>query len=435
MRGPHVVLVTTRRVPSRLGPDAGPEEVSARRRAAESDARDEARREGGVGTAAFARALESTALAGEPPEPWGATLAAMRDALRDVGVARIPHLASSRALDPREEPTSLTHALSALGARRAVLVGINYAAIGGAARLRAREDDVRWAHDVVSARGFDDPEGFRVLVDDGHDQGQPTRRNIMRAVRWLVRDARAGDALFFHFSGRVILPRDEETNARNNADIRTSPDANADVARFATGGRPDDSSRLRPKSNRDAAALAPCDADVAGHITRGDLRAALIDPLPRGVRLTVVLDCPEGGAGAVDLPFAFEARDAGDDFGAGSGVVETADGPAEVGRTIVVATRANATTVETMETARRVAEGVSMFASIDDEKSSTPPSRRTESKKKAGRREEEKAGEGEGEKASEGEEEAGEGEGEAPPRRRDRRTPSEDAAGGCCAVS
>ena len=251
-----------------------------------------------------------------------------------------------------------------------------------------------------------------------------------RAVRWLVRDARAGDALFFHFSGRAILPRDEETNARNNADIRTSPDANADVARFATGDRPDDSSRLRPKSNRDAAALAPCDADVAGHITRGDLRAALVDPLPRGVRLTVVLDCPEGGAGAVDLPFAFEARDAGDDFGAGSSGVETADGPAEVGRTIVVATRANATTVETMETARRVAEGVSMFASIDDEKSSTPPSRRTESKKKAGRREEEKAGEGEGEKASEGEGEAGEGDGEAPPRRRDRRTPREDAAGG-----
>ena len=137
MRGPHVVLATTRRVPSRLGPDAGPEEVSARRRAAESDARDEARREGGGHRRVRARARIHRAR-GRAPEPWGATLAAMRDALRDVGVARIPHLASSRALDPREEPTSLTHALSALGARRAVLVGINYAAIGGAARLRAR---------------------------------------------------------------------------------------------------------------------------------------------------------------------------------------------------------------------------------------------------------------------------------------------------------
>ena len=431
MRGPHVVLVTTRRVPSRLGPDAGPEEAWARRRAAESDARDEARREGGVGTAAFARALESTALAGEPPEPWGATLAAMRDALRDLGVSRVPHLASSRALDPREEPTSVTHPLSALGARRAVLVGINYAAIGGAARLRKREDDVRWAHDVVSARGFDDPEGFRVLVDDGHDQGQPTRRNIMRAIRWLVRDARAGDALLFHFSGRAILPRNTETNAETDAESNADAETNADAAPSAMDDGPGASSRLRLGSDPNAAALAPCDADVAGHVTRGDLRAALIDPLPRGVRLTVVLDCPEGGADAVDLPFAFEARDAGERFGVGSGLA-AANG-AEVGRTIVVATRANATTVETMETARRVAEGVSMFASTDEGGvTSTRMSRRTEPKT---------AEEGEGEK------------GEAPPGRRDdrgwdedgrrrsrssrgrRRTPREDAAGGCCAVS
>ena len=421
MRGPYVVLVTTRRVPSRLGPDAGPDEASKRRRAAESDARDEARREGGVGTAAFARALESTAPAGEPPEPWGATLAAMRDALRDLGVARVPHLASSRALDPREEPTSVTHALSALGARRAVLVGINYAAIGGAARLRKREDDVRWAHDVVSARGFDDPEGFRVLVDDGHDQGQPTRRNIMRAIRWLTRDARAGDSLLFHFSGRAILPHNTETNAETNADAAPS----------AMDDGPGASSRIRLGSDPNAAALAPSDADVAGHVTRGDLRAALVDPLPRGVRLTVVLDCPEGGADAVDLPFAFEARDAGEFFGVGSGL-EAANG-AEVGRTIVVATRANATTVETMETARRVAEGVSMFASTDGGGvTSTRMSRRTGAKT-----------------AEEGEEEKG----EAPPGRRDdrgwdedgrrrsrssrgrRRTPREDAAGGCCAVS
>jgi hypothetical protein len=419
MRGPHVVVVSTRRVPSRLGPDAGPEEAWARRRAAESDARDEARREGGVGTAAFARALESTALAGEPPEPWDATLAAMRDALRDLGVARVPHLASSRALDPREEPTSVTHALSALGARRAVLVGINYAAIGGAARLRKREDDVRWAHDVVSARGFDDPEGFRVLVDDGHDQGQPTRRNITRAIRWLTRDARAGDSLLFHFSGRAILPHNTETNAETDAHAET----NAHAAPSAMDDGPGETSRLCLGSDPNAAALAPCDADVAGHVTRGDLRAALVDPLPRGVRLTVVLDCPEGGADAFDLPFAFEARDACESFGVGSGL-EAANG-AEVGRTIVVATRANATTVETMETARRVAEGVSMFASTDE----------------GGATETKTEEEGEGEK------------GEAPPGRRDergwdedgrrrsrssrgrRRTPREDAAGGCCAVS
>ena len=35
-------------------------------------------------------------------------------------------------------------------------------------------------------------DGTRVLVDDGHATGQPTRKNILRALSWLVKGAKAG---------------------------------------------------------------------------------------------------------------------------------------------------------------------------------------------------------------------------------------------------
>jgi metacaspase-1 len=41
-----------------------------------------------------------------------------------------------------------------------------------------------------------------ILTDDQQDpRFQPTRENIIRAMHWLVKDARANDSLFFHFSG------------------------------------------------------------------------------------------------------------------------------------------------------------------------------------------------------------------------------------------
>lgn len=41
-----------------------------------------------------------------------------------------------------------------------------------------------------------------ILTDDQHNPiSQPTKANILKAMHWLVKDARPGDALFFHYSG------------------------------------------------------------------------------------------------------------------------------------------------------------------------------------------------------------------------------------------
>ena len=41
-----------------------------------------------------------------------------------------------------------------------------------------------------------------VLTDDSPDpRSQPTKDNLLRAMKWLVSDVRPHDSLFFHYSG------------------------------------------------------------------------------------------------------------------------------------------------------------------------------------------------------------------------------------------
>jgi len=310
--GGDVIFLATRPPPAAPLPrGSGPEDAAAARREARAAETTEARRDGGVGTHAVARALQaclpaasdrhvtasaarssaaSSRYEGLKPGTWAEALSVMADALRDLGSLRTPHLGSSRPLDPASDAVRVVHPLSEHGARRAVFVGVNYAPFvsGGekhqrrassSVRLRHREDDCRWMLETLAPRGFDDPDGARVLVDDGHEDGQPTWANITRAMAWLTRRAQPGDSLAFHFSGRTDLRREDAASGR--------------------GGE-----------NTDAA-LLPCDWEETGAITREELYARLVKPLPRGAKLLVVIDSPDANAAdVVDTPYAFGAEDA-----------------------------------------------------------------------------------------------------------------------------
>lgn len=42
-----------------------------------------------------------------------------------------------------------------------------------------------------------------ILADDQQNtMSQPTKTNILRAMYWLVKDARPNDSLFIHYSGK-----------------------------------------------------------------------------------------------------------------------------------------------------------------------------------------------------------------------------------------
>lgn len=48
-----------------------------------------------------------------------------------------------------------------------------------------------------------------ILTDDSpHERLQPTRKNIIDAMHWLVRDARPHDALFVHCASCRFIPFD-----------------------------------------------------------------------------------------------------------------------------------------------------------------------------------------------------------------------------------
>ena len=121
----------------------------------------------------------------------------------------------------------------------------------------------------------------------------------MRAIAWLVKGAAPGDSLLFHFSGRASLPG---VGPERSSKSRTPRDPDA-VSFSALEG--DSAEWISTPPSRPA--LAAMDSDKNGCVTRGELHAALVRPLPRGVRLTVIIDVPdEGGAGCLQLPYAYD---------------------------------------------------------------------------------------------------------------------------------
>jgi uncharacterized caspase-like protein len=47
----------------------------------------------------------------------------------------------------------------------------------------------------------DDGDHMLTLSDDQQGANSPTKENIINALKWLIKDAKAGDSLFFHYSG------------------------------------------------------------------------------------------------------------------------------------------------------------------------------------------------------------------------------------------
>lgn len=86
------------------------------------------------------------------------------------------------------------------GRRKALLIGINY--FGQRGQLRGCINDVRnMSAYLVENFGYK-REDMVILTDDQQNpMSQPTKQNILRAMHWLVKDARPNDSLFFHYSG------------------------------------------------------------------------------------------------------------------------------------------------------------------------------------------------------------------------------------------
>eukprot|EP00591_Stephanopyxis_turris_P006716 CAMPEP_0195515316 /NCGR_PEP_ID=MMETSP0794_2-20130614/6426_1 /TAXON_ID=515487 /ORGANISM="Stephanopyxis turris, Strain CCMP 815" /LENGTH=313 /DNA_ID=CAMNT_0040643719 /DNA_START=44 /DNA_END=985 /DNA_ORIENTATION=- len=190
-----------------------------------------------------------------------------RESLQEKNFTQIPQLSSSRRIKMSNTfdivPPNCT------GTKRAVLIGINYT--GQRGELSGCHNDVHNIKGYLEeVHGFD-RENMTVLLDDG-EHYDPTKKNIMNALKNLVNKTKSGDAVFVHYSGHG----------------GSVPDKNGDE-----------------EDGMDET-LIPVDYQTAGQIIDDDLYSSLVCGMPAGVTMTCLMDCCHSGT-VMDLPYTFIA--------------------------------------------------------------------------------------------------------------------------------
>lgn len=197
----------------------------------------------------------------------------LRESLANTGFSQIPQLSSSRPLDVQETPF---HLVGGTGARRALLVGINYCGQNG--ELSGCHNDVFNVKKYLTyAHSFPD-QSITVLVDDGRNP-YPTRQRIIAELKRLVAESVAGDSVYFHYSGHGGL---------------LSPEANF----------------FKSNNNEYDETIYPLDHERSGQIRDFSLFNHFVKPMPAGVTVTCVMDCCHSGT-VLDLPYSFLPTEGG----------------------------------------------------------------------------------------------------------------------------
>ncbi|KAI1913876.1 Ca(2+)-dependent cysteine protease [Ophidiomyces ophidiicola] len=158
------------------------------------------------------------------------------------------------------------------GKRKALLIGINY--FGQRGQLRGCINDVKNMSTYLNQSFNYAREDMVILTDDQQNpMSQPNKANILRAMHWLVKDARPNDSLFFHYSG----------HGGQTPDLDGDEDDGYDEV------------------------IYPVDFRNAGHIVDDEMHRIMVKSLPPGVRLTAIFDSCHSGS-ALDLPYIYSTQ-------------------------------------------------------------------------------------------------------------------------------
>ncbi|GAA5826334.1 hypothetical protein JCM5353_003797 [Sporobolomyces roseus] len=159
------------------------------------------------------------------------------------------------------------------GKRKALCIGINYTGTSNA--LAGCHNDARNMSKWLCERQNYKQEDIVMLLDsrESNSMSTPTRANILRAMQWLVKDARPNDALFFHYSGHGGTTKDLDGD---------EDDGNDET-------------------------IYPVDFKQAGMIVDDEMNAIMVQSLPQGCRLTAIMDCCHSGS-ALDLPYIYSTQ-------------------------------------------------------------------------------------------------------------------------------
>ncbi|EKM58125.1 uncharacterized protein PHACADRAFT_252184 [Phanerochaete carnosa HHB-10118-sp] len=163
-------------------------------------------------------------------------------------------------------------------ARKAVLVGVRYTVLANQQprskyTLTSTYSDVEHLHEFLTETMDFPREDITVLKDDvdPQDARYPNRANLLKAMEDLVSDVRPGDHLVFHFSGHGSQIPDENGDEKDGMDEAIWP---ADVV---------------PGQGL---------YDANNVILDDTIKEMLVDKIPAGAHLVIILDCCHSGSGA-----------------------------------------------------------------------------------------------------------------------------------------
>ncbi|KAG5558212.1 hypothetical protein RHGRI_008216 [Rhododendron griersonianum] len=173
---------------------------------------------------------------------------------------------------PPASPSPYNHAPpgqppSAHGHKRAVICGISYRY--SRHELKGCVNDAKCMKYLLINR-FKFPESsILMLTEEEIDPyRRPTKHNIRMAMHWLVQGCQPGDSLVFHYSGHGSQQRNY------TGDEITGYDET----------------------------LCPLDFETQGMLIDSEINAAIVRPLPRGVKLHAIIDACHSGT-VLDLAF------------------------------------------------------------------------------------------------------------------------------------
>lgn len=164
--------------------------------------------------------------------------------------------------------------------RRAVLVGIEYT--GTSLELGRSVGDVAAMRELIRRKFEFDDGDIMVLCDAPNPALQqtgtlmPTKRTIVDMLKWLVIGAKEGDSLLFYYAGHGVQVADENGDELDGMDE----------------------------------ALVPVDFDSAGALLDDEIHALTVRKLPKGARLTAVVDASHSGS-VMDLLYVYDPLGAG----------------------------------------------------------------------------------------------------------------------------
>ncbi|MCJ1311433.1 Ca(2+)-dependent cysteine protease [Agyrium rufum] len=217
---------------------------------------------------------------GAPP-PQGGPIYDGRPGLPSVNSNAYVHGNANAPPPPTSAPQSFGHGAPqgynfqyslCNGRRKALLIGINY--FGQRGQLRGCINDARNMSTYLNQSFGYAREDMVILTDDQQNpMSLPTKANILRAMHWLVKDAKPNDSLFFHYSGHGGQTPDLDGDEEDGYDE----------------------------------VIYPVDFRTVGHIVDDEMHRVMVQGLQPGVRLTAIFDSCHSGS-ALDLPYIYSTQ-------------------------------------------------------------------------------------------------------------------------------